>query len=80
MTQTPSSEPRVVTNEEKNHTAAVLTNVARLLKAGLFFGQDAQLVHEAIMWCDKMVEQLAPEPEEDEDEGEDDECDEADEV
>ncbi len=58
------TEIKVPTDGEKTATANVLKNIHELLKRGLFFGENAGYVSEAMAWLDKCVKDMLPAPKE----------------
>ena len=48
----------VISDAEKAATANVISNIAQLLRKGLFFGDNAGYVAEAIAFCDNTVAKI----------------------
>ena len=51
---------KMPTEGEKVATANVLRNIREIMKRGLFFGENAGYVAEAIIWVDKVADDLDP--------------------
>lgn len=51
---------QVPTEGEKVATANVLRNIREIMKRGLFFGENAGYVAEAIKWIENVADDLAP--------------------
>lgn len=59
------SEFKMPTEAEKAATVNVLKNISALLKKGLFFGEYAGHIFEAVKWLDNCAEKMEPMPEPD---------------